>query len=530
VNKILITLALLPSLTLVTLAQVSYERLLKSGNEPGSWLTYSGNYQGWRYSSVDQINPSNVKHLAVAWVYQLGIQGRFETTPLVLDGILYATGPNNLAFAIDPHTGRVIWKYQRALPEKIKACCGPVNRGFATLGTKIFMATLDAHVVALDAKTGNVVWDMEAANYRQGYSFTLAPLVVKDKVIVGVSGGEYGTRCFIEAYSAETGKRLWRFYTIPESHQPGNETWQGDSWKTGGAPAWVTGSFDPELNLLYWGVGNPAPDWYGETRKGDNLYSDSMVALDPDTGELKWHYQFTPHDLHDWDATEIPVLIDAELNGRPRKLLVQANRNGFFYVLDRTNGAFELAKPFVRVTWAKAIGADGRPILTSDAVPTVNGRSACPGITGATNFMSPSYNPQTNLFYVAAREQCDIVSSQPEQFVPGHFYLGSGNEPVPGEKDWGAVRALDPMTGEMKWEFKYYSAPWGGVLSTAGGLVFAGDSDGNLIALDASTGKNLWHCQTGAAIFGSPITYTLDGKQYLVIPSGSALFAFALPN
>ena len=285
------------------------------------------------------------------------------------------------------------------------------------------MATLDAHVVALDAKTGNVVWDTEAADYRQGYSFTLAPLVVKDKVIVGVSGGEYGIRGFVEAYWAETGKRAWRFNTIPEPHQPGSETWQGDSWKVGGGPAWVTGSYDPELNLLYWGIGNPAPDWYGGTRKGDNLYTDCVVALDPDSGALKWHYQFTPHDLHDWDATEIPVLIDTDLDGHPQKLLLQANRNGFFYALDRTNGKFLYAKPFVRVTWAKGIGPDGRPVLTEDAVPTAKGQSACPGISGGTNFMSPSYDPQTGLFYVAAREQCDIVSSLPEQFVPGTFLL-----------------------------------------------------------------------------------------------------------
>lgn len=512
------------------LAQISYERLVKSSGEPANWLMYSGNYPGWRYSALDQIKNTNVRRLAPRWVFQTGIEGHFETTPLVIDGVLYATGPNDLGVAIDPRTGRTIWKYQRALPAKVRACCGLVNRGFAALGDKIFMATLDAHVVALDAKTGNVIWDAEAADYRQGYSFTLAPLVVKDKVIVGVSGGEYGIRGFVDAYWAATGKRAWRFYTVPEPHSPGNETWGGDSWKIGGGPAWLTGSYDPELNLVYWGIGNPAPDWYGETRKGDNLYTDCMVALDADRGTLKWYYQFTPHDLHDWDATEIPVLIDTEWKGHPLKLLLQANRNGFFYALDRTDGKFLFAKPFVRVTWAKEIGPDGRPVLTADAIPTPKGRSACPGISGATNFMSPSYDPQTELFYVAAREQCDIVSSQREQFVPGRFYFGSGNEPVPGEKDWGALRAIDPRTGEIRWEFKYFSAPWGGALSTAGGLVFAGDTDGNLIALDATTGKDLWHFQTGSPIFASPMTYALEGRQYIVIPAGTALFAFALPE
>jgi len=512
------------------LAQISSERLSNSLKEPHNWLMYSGNYQAWRYSGLDQVNTTNVQHLAVQWVFQTGVEGHFETTPLAVDGILYLTGPNDLGVALDPRTGRTIWRYQRSLPEKVRACCGLVNRGFAGLGNKLYMATLDAHVVALDARTGSVIWDAEAADYRQGYSFTLAPLVVKDKVIVGVSGGEYGIRGFVEAYSAETGKRVWRFYTIPEPPEPGSETWQGDSWKIGGAPAWVTGSYDPELNLLYWGIGNPAPDWYGETRKGDNLYSDSVVALDADSGALKWYYQFTPHDLHDWDATEIPVLIDSDWQGQSHKLLLQANRNGFFYVLDRTNGKFLFAKPFARVSWAERIGPDGRPVLTPDAIPTAKGKSACPGISGATNFMAPSYNTQTELFYVAAREQCDIVSSQPEQFVPGRFYFGSGNEPVPGEKDWGALRAIDPRSGDIKWEFKYYSAPWGGTLSTGGGVVFAGDTDGNFVALDAKTGKHLWHFQTGSPIFASPMTYALDGKQYVVIPSGAALFAFALPD
>ena len=268
-------------------AQVAYERLLKESSEPSNWLMYSGNYQGWRYSALGQVNNTNVGRLTPQWVFQTGIEGHFETTPLVIDGILYATGPNDLGVALDPRTGKAIWRYQRALPPKVRACCGLVNRGFAALGDKIFMATLDAHVVALDAKTGNVVWDTEAADYRQGYSFTLAPLVVKDKVIVGVSGGEYGIRGFVEAYWAETGKRAWRFNTIPEPHQSGSETWEGDSWKVGGGPAWVTGSYDPELNLLYWGIGNPAPDWYGGTRKGDNLYTDCVVALDPDSGALK---------------------------------------------------------------------------------------------------------------------------------------------------------------------------------------------------------------------------------------------------
>ncbi len=512
--------------------QVTYERLLKAEQEPQNWLTYSGNYSGWRYSKLDQINTRNVQYLKAEWVFQTGALGSFETTPLVVDGILYGTGQESRAFAVDARTGRAIWRYQRRLPDKIQACCGLVNRGVAALGNKVFLATLDAHVVALDAKTGNVIWDVEAADYRKANVFTVAPLLVKDRVVVGVSGGEYGVRGFIDAYEAETGKRAWRFYTVPGPGEPGNETWDGDSWKAGGAPAWITGSYDPELDLIYWPTGNPSPEYYGGQRRGDNLYSNCMLALDANTGKLKWFFQFTPHDMHDYDATEIPVLLDLELHGQPRKLLVQANRNGFFYVLDRTNGKFLLAKPFGQVTWAREIGPDGRPVLLPGTDPTPEGTRVCPGAIGATNWWSPSYSPQTGLLYVAAREECDIFksASSAPKFREGHIFWGSTYGPVSDEKDWGALRALDPRTGEIKWEFKYYSAPNAGVVSTAGGLAFAGDNEGNLIALDARTGKDLWHFQTGAAIYGSPMTFALGGKQYVVIPAGSALFAFALPE
>ena len=310
--------------------QVTYERLLKAVDEPHNWLTYSGDYSGQRYSLLKQIHTGNVEQLAVQWVFQTRTPDKFEATPLVIDGLMYLSAPESHAYALDAGTGRLIWSYQHKLPEKIPLCCGLPNRGLAALGDKVFLATLDAHLVALDSKTGDVVWDVAADDYRKGYSFTAAPLVVKDKVVVGVSGGEYGIRGFIDAYDAKTGKRAWRFYTIPGPGEPGNETWPGDSWKSGGAPAWLTGSYDPELNLIYWGTGNPGPDLYGGDRKGDNLYSDSVVALDADTGRLKWHYQFTPHDLHDWDSTQIPMLLDLEYQGRPRKLLAFANRNGFF--------------------------------------------------------------------------------------------------------------------------------------------------------------------------------------------------------
>jgi alcohol dehydrogenase (cytochrome c) len=512
-------------------AQVTNDQLLHSADQPSNWLQYSGSYDGHRFSSLSQINRDNVSHLAAQWIFQSSAPGFFENTPLVVDGIMYVSAQDNNAFALDARTGRRLWSYKRALPEKIRACCGHVNRGFAILGTRLFLATLDAHVIALDSATGNVLWDVEAADYSQGYAFTVAPLIVRNKVIVGVSGGEYGIRGFIDAYDPETGKRAWRFYTVPAPDEPGSDSWpSADSAARGGAPAWVTGTYDPQLDLLYWPTGNPAPSDDGSRRMGENLYSNSVVALQPDTGKLQWYFQFTPFDLHDWDATEVPVLLDAEINAKPRKLLVQANRNGFFYVLDRTNGQFLFAKPFANQNWAKTIDSSGKPIVLPNAAPSEDGVRTCPGAAGATNWMSPTYSPQTGLFYVAVREQCDIFYAHPQPFVSGRLYIGSTYMPAAKEKDWGAVRAIDPKTGEVRWEYKEFSAPWAGNLSTAGHLVFTGDLDGYLIALDADTGKHLWHMQTGAAIYAAPITYQLNGKQYIAIASGSTLVTFALPN
>ena len=513
---------------------VTYPRLVAASKEPQNWMTYSGTYTGQRHSGLNQINTSNVQSLASQWVFQHGASGKaFEATPLVIDGVLYAIAPGNVVFALDARTGRRIWMYRRSLPEKLRLCCGQVSRGLAVLGNKVFVATLDAHVLALDAKTGNVVWDVQAEDYRKGYSFTLAPLAVKDKVIVGVAGGEFGIRGFIDAYEADTGKRSWRFYTVPGPGLPGHETWPGDSWQTGSAPAWVTGAYDPNLNLLYWPTGNPGPDLEGKQREGANLYSDCILALDPDRGELKWHFQFTPHDVHDWDATETPLLLDLEWQGRPRKLLAHVNRNGFFYVLDRLTGEFLLGKPFVRVTWAKEIGPDGRPVLLPGADPTPDGKYVCPGLAGGVNWNPPAYNPDAGLIYVAAREQCDLFFSSlstPAAFREGLEFFGSSHQAVRGEKDWGAVRAVEPKTGAIRWEFKLNSAPWSGVLSTAGGLVFTGDEEGYLIALDAKSGKELWHFETGASIQAPPITYAIAGKQYLAVASSGSLYAFALPE
>jgi alcohol dehydrogenase (cytochrome c) len=510
--------------------QVTYERLLKASEESHNWLTYSGGYRSHRYSLLKQINTTNVQRLEKQWAFKMESRERFETTPLVIDGTMYITGARNVAYALDARTGQVIWSYRRDLPDRTLTCCGRVNRGFAALGNKLFLATLDAHVVALDMKTGKVIWDVEAEDYQKGYSFTLAPLVVKDKIIVGVSGGEFGIRGFIDAYDAETGKHAWRFYTIPAPGEPGSDSWARDTWQVGGAPAWVTGSYDPDLNLIYWGTGNPSPSYMPGHRGGDNLYSDCVVALDADTGKLKWYFQFTPHDLHDWDATQIPVLIEAEINGQRRKLLIEANRNGFFYVLDRVTGKFLLAKQYARQTWAKGIDVNGRPILLPDTEPTPQGRYTCPGVEGGANWMSQAYSPDTGLLYVPVREHCDIFYSVPQKYQAGRFYTGGESSPAPGEKDWGALRAIDPKTGDIRWEFKFSSASFGGALATAGGLVFAGEMEGYFRAFDARTGKELWRSEKSGEVRASPITYAIDGKQFVAIASGNTLYIYALPE
>src|SRR5947209_15805215 len=407
-------------------AQVTAERLVDSAKEPQNWMTYSGDYSGKRFSALDQINTANVPSLVAKWVYQLGSTGKMETSPLEVDGVLYATGPEDRAFALDARTGRPLWIHQRQLPSDIRPCCGRVNRGLAILGGKVFMGTLDAHVVALDAKTGAVIWDVTAADYRTGHTFTVAPLAVKDLIILGVSGGEYGIRGFIDAYDATTGQRKWRFYTVPGPGEPGHDTWQGESWKVGGAPAWNTGTYDPATNLLFWPTGNPAPSNRGAGRAGDNLYSNSLLALDVDSGKLKWYFQFTKHDEHDWDATQVPVMIDAG----DKHLIVQANRNGFFYVLDRVRGKLVSANPYGKVTWSDSKDADGRPIPRNESKPTSEGRLVCPGAAGTTNWMSPTFDPQTGLVYVTAREQCDVFSTSPQPYEAGHAYYGSAYFPA----------------------------------------------------------------------------------------------------
>ena len=509
---------------------VTYEDILNGLSEPSKWLTYSGDYTGQRHSPLTMITPENVQDLVPIWTFQTGTMTRgrgFETTPLVLDGVLYVTGSNNFAWALDARTGRPFWQYRRNLPDDLTyGSSAPVNRGFGILGDRLFMVTLDAHLLALDRKTGSVLWDIELADYRIGYAATLAPLVINDKVIVGISGGEYPTRGFVDAYDPTNGDRIWRFYTVPSPGEFGSETWPDDPevMARGGGGTWMTGSFDPELNLIYWGTGNPNPDYYGEKREGDNLFTNSILAIEADTGTLRWHYQFTPHDLHDWDSNHVPVLADLVLDGELRKVVMVANRNGFFYMLDRVTGELLVGKPFTDTTWAREIGRDGRPIVLND------GSKGClPDPWGGTNFMPPSFNPDLGMLFVTAREVCATFVPQEPEIVPGRTSFG-GVVWIDRDQGYGALRAIDVRTGERQWEFRYPSATMAGVMTTASGLVFAGDHEGNFMAFEASTGHNLWHYQTGSRIWGAAaMTHVLDGRQHVLIPSGTTLVAFALP-
>jgi alcohol dehydrogenase (cytochrome c) len=513
------------------LGQVTFDRLSHASSEPQNWLTYSGDYAARRFSALDQINAKNGHTLSAKWVYQTGApgdgsNGRFETTPLVVDGVLYGTAQDGRVFALDARSGRAIWKFNRAVPKDVRPCCGRVNRGLAILDDKVFVGTLDAHLLALDAKTGHLVWDVVAADYKLGYSFTVAPLAVKNLVIIAPAGGEYGIRGFVDAYDAATGRRQWRFNTVPEPGQPGHETWEGDSWKTGGAPGWITGAYDPTSNQIFWTTGNPAPSNRGQGRAGDNLYSNCLLALDAGSGKLNWHFQFTKHDTHDWDATEVPVILDR--NGQ--RLIVQANRNGFFYVLDRTTGKLLSATLFGTVNWTHGKDAEGRPAPDPDIDPTPEGRRLCPGAYGVTNWFSPSFSPITGLFYVTANENCDIFSTAPQKYEEGSAYYGSAYRPADDSPDKGAVRAIDPLTGQLKWEFQHLSTSSSGLLSTAGGVLFTGDAQGNFILLDAASGNVLWHFQTGGEIHSGPMAFAVDGNEYVAVAAGTALYAFGLPG
>jgi alcohol dehydrogenase (cytochrome c) len=526
-------------------AQVSSDRLVRAPEEPQNWLTYSGTYSSQRYSLLHQVDLTNVKNLELKWVFQAQSLQKFESTPLVVDGIMYLTQPPNDVVALDAKTGTVFWVYHHNPSPAARPCCGVVNRGLAILGDSLFMATVDAHLVAIDAKNGHSLWNITVADPAAGYAMTLAPLVVKDKVLVGVAGGEFGIRGFVSAYDARTGEQAWRFYTVPGPGEPGHETWRGDDWKHGGAPAWLTGSYDPDLNLTYWGTGNPGPDFNIDARPGDNLYSDSVVALDPDTGKLRWFFQFTPNDAYDYDSVQIPVLANMNWNGSPRKLLLWGNRNGFFYVLDRTTGKFLFGRPFVKVNWARGLDDAGRPMVT----PQLPGAPTYPGQQGGTNWYSPSYSSHTGLFYLSAWEDYPtIFTGVPAQYKEGQRYTAGANTgPIPGgdtpggpqrgpintyteAAGHGSVIAIDPHTGDKKWAFEMHDVTTSGILTTATDLLFTGGREGYFQALNARTGELLWKASLGGDIIAGPISYEVDGKQYISVAAGRGLFVFALRN
>jgi alcohol dehydrogenase (cytochrome c) len=526
-------------------AQVPYDRILRAAAEPQNWLTYNGTHSGQRYSTLNKIAPANVAQLELKWVLQNQVFGAWQSNPLVVDGIMYVTQRPNDVMALDAKTGRMFWQYRHTPSPEAKVCCGANNRGVAMLGDTVFLGTLDARLIAIDARSGKAIWNTEVGDVKTGYSLTLSPLIVKDKVIVGVGGGEFGIRGYVSAYDARTGKEAWRFYTVPGPGEPGHDTWEGDSWKTGGASIWVTGTYDPALNLTYWGVGNPGPDWNPDQRKGDNLYSDSVIALDADTGKLRWHFQFTPNDGYDYDSTQVPILADITFRGTPTKALLFANRNGYFYVLDRETGRFLSGTPFVKVNWSSGLDAKGRPIQT----PQPLGSPTWPGNQGGTNWYPPSFSPRTGLFYVTAWEDyATLYRKETATYEPGKPFYGGGftvlapnpAAPTPGigrkgpinnwtsEVGRGTVMALDPQTGKARWKFEQFDVSDGGMLTTATDLLFTGGREGYFLALDARTGALLWKINLGGQIVMAPIAFQVDGKQYVSVISGHTLMTFGL--
>lgn len=497
-----------------------------------NWTSYNGDYTGRRYSSLKEITVNNAAQLRLAWVFHPGNTNRLEATPIVVRGVMYVTAAND-TFALDARTGRTVWHYQRAISAGLlDDAAAHKNRGVAVWKNLVYVETDDAHLLCLDARTGSLRWDVQYADKVKHYGATSAPLVVKDSVIVGTSGGDSGVRGFVAAYDAATGKMKWRFWTIPGPGEFGSSSWPGDSYLHGGATTWMPGTYDPALNLTYWTTSNAAPDFSGATRPGDDLYTASVVALNADTGKLKWYFQFTPHDLYDYDANETPILVDADENGTMRHLLLQADRNGFFYVLDRTNGKFLRATPFVeKLNWAKGINASGRPILT-DRIPSADGTRICPGIDGATNWYSPSYSPDTGLFYVMALESCNIYFAKRQPFAKGETYYNTGTKLIPDEHGQKILLALSVKDGKPVWRYPQIGPAnsWAGILTTASGVLFFGDDANALEALDATSGHPLWHFNLGQGFRASPMTYEVDGVQYVTISAESDVFTFALPH
>ncbi len=517
-----------------TLREITFDEIAQP--RPGEWPSYNGQLSANRHSPLDQIHTRNVATLEPVWTHEMGGERALQITPLVVDGVMYVAAVNEVR-ALDARSGRQIWQFARPQTPGLVPTGDPasgINRSIAVLGSRVFLQTDHAHLLAVDRRTGALLWDVEMADARQNYGATGALLIVNDLVIAGISAGDEGVRGFLDAYRASTGERVWRFWTVPARGEPGSETWVGKALEHGCATTWLTGSYDPAANLVYWPTGNPCPDYNGDERKGDNLYSSSVIALDPATGQLRWHFQFTPHDLHDWDANQPPVLIDADFRGVPRKLLALANRNGFFYVLDRLTGAMLMAEPFVKnLTWASGIGADGRPQLLPGYENDADGTRTCPAVSGAANWPSSAFNPETGLFYVIASEACSVYRKNADWFELGKSFYGGTTQPVTIDGGGTFLRALDLQSGKLMWEVPKIGGgvTGSGLMSTAGGLVVYGDNIGGaLIAVDAVTGQRLWRFETQQTWKSSPMTYAIDGMQYIGVVSESTVRAFGLPQ
>ncbi|HVB85852.1 MAG TPA: PQQ-dependent dehydrogenase, methanol/ethanol family [Candidatus Dormibacteraeota bacterium] len=514
---------------------VPYQKILHSDDHPQDWLTYGGNYASQRFSRLAQINTKNVSQLKVAWIYQPSrAVANVETSPIVVDGVMYVTEPPSTVTAIDARTGLRLWSWSPKMPDHLVLIGLYGNsRGVAILDKTVYVGTADAHLVALDAKTGGVKWDVHVADNRFGYSMSGPPLAIDGKVIVGTGGSEAAVRGLLDCYDAKTGKRLWRLWTVPRLGEPGADSWGPGASQSAGGTTWNNGSYDPATNTIYWGTGNPAPDFNDDDRPGDNLYTCSLLAIDANTGKIKWHFQFSPHENHDWDSAEPPVLFDAKIGGKLRHLVALANRNAFYYVLDRDTGEFITGVPFAKETWAKGLDAKGRPILNPNQQPTLGqGTLVYPSITGAVDWPSPSYSPDTGLFYVSAHETGAYYIKGTGEIEPGApkgIVGGGGVKALAGDQSYGAIRALVATTGKLRWQYKLFSTAWVGTLATAGGLVFSGSDEGNFFALDASTGKPLWQFYMGHGLRSNPVTYALDGKQYVFVTAGNAYVTFTLP-
>ncbi len=495
------------------------------------WSTYHGQFNGNRYSALKQINKSNVSRLAPQWVFTVPEAAHLEVTPLVVEGVMYVTSANQV-YALDAGSGRELWHYRRKRTKGlIGNAAGGINRGVAIKGERVFLATDNAHLIAINRFTGKLLWEAELADWHKNYQSTSAPLVVGNLVVSGVAGGDEGVRGVVAAFDQETGKEAWRFWTVPKPGEAGSETWPAEAIEHSGGSTWFTGSYDPELDTVFWSAGNPGPDFIGDKRKGDNLYTDSTLALDAKTGKLKWYFQYTPHDVWDWDAQQPTVLLDANWEGKPRKLLVQANRNGFYYVLDRTNGKLVHASPFVKkLTWARGISPEGRPLVNPGQEPTAEGNKICPAVEGAANWFSTAFDPNKNLYYVQALESCALISSKPVEWAPFRAYQGGGERRIPGDNPQKFLRALDLRTGKIVWELPQhgYGVSWGGVLATAGDLVFFCDDTGSFRAADSATGKPLWEFPGTEIWKASPMTYVFDNQQHVAVSSGSNIVSFAL--